>query len=142
MAEHHRQFVGVEALAMRVFLRRPHARAKRLGRRIGQGRRQASRDRGIKANASGVPAIVTDQGGPKFIVRHGETGFIAKDLNDFVRYTTELMDDREKLAKLKRNSREFAMSRSWDAVFESVYEAYREAIAIAEEKASKANAAK
>lgn len=95
-----------------------------------------------EANASGVPAIVTDQGGPKFIVRHGETGFIAKDLNEFVRYTIELMDDREKLAELKRNSREFAMSRSWDAVFESVYDAYREAIAIAEEKASNAKAAK
>jgi glycosyltransferase involved in cell wall biosynthesis len=95
-----------------------------------------------EANASGVPAIVTDQGGPKFIVRHGETGFIAKDLNEFVRYTIGLMDDREKLAELKRNSREFAMSRSWDAVFESVYDAYREAIAIAEEKASNAKAAK
>jgi hypothetical protein len=40
------------------------------------------------------------------------------------------MDDAEKLAELKKNSRAFAMSRSWDAVFESVYDAYREAIAL------------
>jgi glycosyltransferase involved in cell wall biosynthesis len=86
-----------------------------------------------EANASGVPAIVTDQGGPKFIVRHDETGFIAKDLGSFVRHTIELMDDPEKLAEMKRRSREFAMSRSWDSVFESVYDAYREAIRIAAE---------
>ena len=33
-----------------------------------------------EANAAGVPCIVTDQGGPKFIVREGETGFVAKIL--------------------------------------------------------------
>jgi glycosyltransferase involved in cell wall biosynthesis len=91
-----------------------------------------------EANASGVPAIVTDQGGPKFIVRHGETGFIGKDLDSFVRHTIELMDDPEKLAEMKRKSREFAMSRSWDSVFESVYDAYREAIRIAAEIKAKA----
>lgn len=89
-----------------------------------------------EANASGVPSIVTDQGGPKFIVRHGETGFIASGLDDFVRYSIELMDDAGKLAEMKKRSRDFAMSRSWDSVFESVYDAYREAIVIAEERAA------
>jgi len=86
-----------------------------------------------EANASGVPAIVTDMGGPKFIVKDGETGFVAKDLADFTRYTIQLMDDAGKLNEMKRRSREHAMSRSWDAVFESVYAAYHEAIAIAED---------
>lgn len=81
-----------------------------------------------EANAAGVPAIVTNQGGPKFIVRHGETGFIAKNLEDFAKYTLELMDNSEKFAKMKESSREFALSRSWDAVFESVYDAYRKAV--------------
>jgi phosphatidylinositol alpha 1,6-mannosyltransferase len=39
-----------------------------------------------EANASGVPAIVTDQGGPKFIVRHGETGFVAKIWLNFTNF--------------------------------------------------------
>jgi glycosyltransferase involved in cell wall biosynthesis len=84
-----------------------------------------------EANASGVPAIVTNQGGPKFIVRHNETGFIAEDVEDFVKFSLRLMEDPEKLSKMKKASREFALSRSWDSVFESVYEAYAEAVEIA-----------
>ncbi|MBS1794398.1 MAG: glycosyltransferase [Acidobacteria bacterium] len=83
-----------------------------------------------EANASGVPAIVTNQGGPKFIVRHNESGFIAENFDDFVKYSLELMDDAEKLAEMKRLSRRNALSSSWDAVFEAVYDAYREAIEI------------
>ena len=87
-----------------------------------------------EANASGVPAIVSDQGGPKFIVSHGKNGFIAKDLSEFTGYTIGLMDDRSSLEKMKTLSRESAMSRSWDSVFESVYAAYAEAIDLAESK--------
>jgi len=83
-----------------------------------------------EANASGVPAIVTGQGGPKFIVRHGETGFVAENFEDFVKFSLLLMNDAEKLTKMKSAAREFAKSRSWDAVFESVYQAYAEARAI------------
>lgn len=80
-----------------------------------------------EANAAGMPCLVTDQGGPKFIVRHGETGFVCKNFDEFVNYSLELMDNPEKLADLKRKSREFALTRSWNSVFESVYEAYRDA---------------
>jgi phosphatidylinositol alpha 1,6-mannosyltransferase len=80
-----------------------------------------------EANASGVPCIVTDQGGPKFIVQKGETGFVARNLDDFVKYSIELIDDPEKLARMKKQSLEFALTRSWDHVFENVYKTYREA---------------
>jgi phosphatidylinositol alpha 1,6-mannosyltransferase len=85
-----------------------------------------------EANASGVPAIVTNQGGPKFIIKHKESGFIAENFDEFVKYSLELMDKPEKLATMKQHSRANAMSSSWDAVFEAVYDAYREAIEIAE----------
>jgi glycosyltransferase involved in cell wall biosynthesis len=90
-----------------------------------------------EANASGVPAIVTNQGGPKFIVRHNETGFIAENLDDFVKYSIELMDNPAKLQKMKEASRQSALSRSWDSVFETVYGAYAEAIKIAAERKQK-----
>ncbi|HUR97582.1 MAG TPA: glycosyltransferase [Pyrinomonadaceae bacterium] len=80
-----------------------------------------------EANASAVPCIVTDQGGPKFIVQEGETGFVARDLDGFVKYSIELIDDREKLERMKKASLDFAMTRSWDSVFQNVYETYREA---------------
>ena len=80
-----------------------------------------------EAMASSVPALVSDKGGPKFFVRHGETGFIAENFNDFVKYSIELIDNPEKLAEMKKLSREFALSRSWDSVFETVYQAYEEA---------------
>ena len=80
-----------------------------------------------EANASGVPCIVTDQGGPKFIVQEGKTGFVAKNIDDFVRYSIELIDDREKLEQMKKDSLDFAMTRSWDTVFENVYRTYHEA---------------
>ncbi len=87
-----------------------------------------------EANASGVPAIVTNQGGPKFIVRHAETGFIAEDFNDFVKFSLLLMNNPEQLAKMKQASREFALSRSWDSVFEKVYQAYDEGYRIQQEE--------
>lgn len=83
-----------------------------------------------EANCSGVPAIVTNLGGPKFIVKHGETGFIAENADDFTKRVQELMDNPEKLAKMKQASREHAYSSSWDVVFEKVYDAYQEAIDI------------
>ncbi len=90
-----------------------------------------------EANASGVPVIVTDQGGPKFIVDHGETGFIAGNFEEFVKFSVELMDNPQKLSEMKELSRRYSFSRSWDAVFESVYDAYEKALEIAEEQKSR-----
>jgi glycosyltransferase involved in cell wall biosynthesis len=76
--------------------------------------------------ASGVPAIVANIGGPKYIVKHGETGFVAENAADFARFTLELMNDRNLHREMSRKAREFALTRSWDSVFEEVYQAYDE----------------
>ena len=85
-----------------------------------------------EANASGVPAIVTNEGGPKFVVRHNETGFIAESFEEFVKYSLEFLENPEKLAQMKKKSRELALRRSWDAVFQDVYDAYEETYNISE----------
>jgi glycosyltransferase involved in cell wall biosynthesis len=95
-----------------------------------------------EANASGVPAIVSDRGGPKFITKHGVTGFIVENVDDFAKHSLELLDDPEKLAKMKESARESALERSWDSVFEKVYQAYDETLKIAEERKKAAAAAK
>ena len=89
-----------------------------------------------------MPAIVSDKGGPKFIIQHGHTGFIVESPDDFARYSLELLDDPQKLAKMRQAAREFALERSWDSVFEKVYQAYGETIQIAEERKNASAAAK
>jgi glycosyltransferase involved in cell wall biosynthesis len=78
----------------------------------------------LEAFASGVPAVVTDRGGPQFTVRHGETGFIAHDFDEFVSYATRLMDEPALLASMRAAARQQALETSWDRIFEGMYEAY------------------
>lgn len=81
----------------------------------------------LEALASGVPAVVTGDGGPKFIVRDGETGFVTGD-EDFSEAITKLVRDRAMLQAMRKNAREYALGCSWDAVFERVYAGYLEAL--------------
>jgi glycosyltransferase involved in cell wall biosynthesis len=78
----------------------------------------------LEALASGVPPVVTNGGGPKFLVRSGETGFVAADDASFIRCILDLMDAPEALARMKRAARDHAFSISWDRVFEKVYASY------------------
>jgi phosphatidylinositol alpha 1,6-mannosyltransferase len=78
----------------------------------------------LEALASGVPPVVTTGGGPKFLVRDGETGFIAANDHAFAHSVAMLMSDPDLLARMKAAAREYACSISWDRVFEGVYEAY------------------
>jgi len=77
----------------------------------------------LEALASGVPAIVTPDGGPKYIVRDGVTGFVAED-DGFAAAVAKLANDRPKLEQMRAAAREYALGCSWDAVFGRVYAAY------------------
>jgi len=81
----------------------------------------------LEALASGVPAVVTPDGGPKFIVREGATGFVAED-NAFASAIATLARDPALLAGMRTNAREHALTCSWDAVFDRVYAGYPSAL--------------
>lgn len=83
----------------------------------------------LEAMASGVPAVVTDGGGPKFIVQHGCNGFVARNDREFVEHTARLLSEPWRLGVLREAAREHALRASWDAVFEKVYAAYEEVLA-------------
>jgi glycosyltransferase involved in cell wall biosynthesis len=77
-----------------------------------------------EALASGVPAVVTDAGGPRFIVRHGETGFVAADDNEFCARVVELAKRQDLRREMAAAARRQMESLSWDGVFAEVYRGY------------------
>jgi glycosyltransferase involved in cell wall biosynthesis len=78
----------------------------------------------LEALASGVPVITTESGGPKFIVRHEETGFLAGRSQDFCRFIMELMQHPEKQSTMRANARQYALGQTWDIVFDRLFQAY------------------
>lgn len=82
----------------------------------------------LEAFASGRPAIVTNAGGPKFIVREGGSGFVAASDADFIEQTIRLLMDPDLLARMGESARLQASGESWDTVFEQVYDGYRAGI--------------
>ena len=83
----------------------------------------------LEAFASGVPAVVTGAGGPKFIVRDGVTGFVADNDSEFVERTARLLRDVDLRRTMAAEARAQACGESWDSVFEKVYEGYSAAMA-------------
>jgi glycosyltransferase involved in cell wall biosynthesis len=80
----------------------------------------------LEALASGVPAVVTAQGGPKFLVEPGVTGIVAEDEAAFIDAVLKIMRDRALHTRLRGGAPDGARFKSWDRVFESeVYAAYR-----------------
>jgi len=78
----------------------------------------------LEALASGVPAVVTRDGGPCSIVRDGETGCVAED-GEFSGAIAGVVGNPERHARMRQAARAYALTASWDAVFDKVYEAYR-----------------
>ncbi len=78
----------------------------------------------LEAMAAGVPAVVTNSGGPQFIVQPGKTGFVARGDAEFADRVCQLAQHPGQLAEMRAAARAHAMTASWDSVFESVYAAY------------------
>jgi phosphatidylinositol alpha 1,6-mannosyltransferase len=90
----------------------------------------------LEALASGVPAIVTPDGGPRTIIgdsktgRDGKIGRIVPD-DQFAATIAELIDDPVRLAEMRTAARAYALTASWDSVFEGIYSAYEELVPVA-----------
>jgi phosphatidylinositol alpha 1,6-mannosyltransferase len=78
-----------------------------------------------EAAASGVPAVVTDEGGPKCLVEPDRTGLIARNDEEFIAHAVELAANLDRRRAMGAAARGKMKGVSWDAAFEMTYTAYR-----------------
>jgi len=78
----------------------------------------------LEAQASGLPVLVTDQGGPRENMRTGETGFECGGLPDFVHRATQLLRAAEKRRRFGEAARQYSLTRRWEAALEPLYRCY------------------
>jgi glycosyltransferase involved in cell wall biosynthesis len=85
----------------------------------------------LEAQASGIPAVVVDRGGPADLVEAGETGLIARanDPADFAARVAELLDAPELRRRMGLRAREAAAHNDWDSINGRLLESYRAVVA-------------
>src|SRR3989441_7594462 len=79
----------------------------------------------IEAQASGVPVIVSDSGGPKELVENNRNGLITKshDVEDLTRAIRELVADPERRKRMGNFARESVIDRTWPTAFRKFWAA-------------------
>jgi glycosyltransferase involved in cell wall biosynthesis len=79
----------------------------------------------LEAQASGLPVIVSDLGGPKELVEDGATGFVTKahDPDDFAQAINRITRDSKLRAQMGREARQRVIDRSWPGAFQKFWKA-------------------
>jgi glycosyltransferase involved in cell wall biosynthesis len=79
----------------------------------------------LEAQASGLPVIVSDLGGPKELVEDGKTGFVTKahDADDFARAIERVSSDPKLRARMGEEARQGVIDRSWPGAFQKFWQA-------------------
>ena len=85
----------------------------------------------LEAQASGLPAVVVDRGGPPDLVEPGQTGFVARpnDPADLAARVEPLLRDASERARMGELARAAAGERDWSAINGRLVESYRRVIA-------------
>jgi phosphatidylinositol alpha 1,6-mannosyltransferase len=84
-----------------------------------------------EAQASEVPPIVVDRGGPPELIVPGETGWIARanDPADLAARVESLLRDPDRRRRMGRAAREAAAERDWEAINARLLASYRSVVA-------------
>jgi glycosyltransferase involved in cell wall biosynthesis len=69
----------------------------------------------LEAMASGVPCVVSDQGGPKDLIAHGKTGFITRalDADDFTQHVEKIVIDPGLRHAMGNEAHRAVLGRDW-----------------------------
>lgn len=78
----------------------------------------------LEAQASGLPVLVSDAGGPRENLRPAESGFVCGEFNDFVRRAGDLLRNARKRREMSAAARDYALTRRWETALEPLYESY------------------
>lgn len=89
----------------------------------------SSRDEGgpkavLESMASGIPLITTDVGIAQEIINHGKNGYKVdiEDVDGIVRFSTEILENKEKKSLIVSNALETVKSYSWEKIAQLYYE--------------------
>jgi glycosyltransferase involved in cell wall biosynthesis len=80
----------------------------------------------LEAQASGLPVLVSDAGGPRENILAGDTGFVCRGFEDFAERTGELLRHASRRATMGIAARQYALTRGWESALDPLYRAYRE----------------
>lgn len=85
----------------------------------------------LEAQASGLPVVVSDEGGPRENMIHGETGFICpgQDTAEMMLHLHRLARDPARRQRMSAAAREYALGRTWSKALAPLYETWREVAA-------------
>lgn len=85
----------------------------------------------LEGLASGLPALVSDRGGPREIVRDGQSGFVCRsgDVADFAGRLCALLRDEALRASLSAAARTSVAGQSWSIALQPLVQAWRDAAA-------------
>jgi glycosyltransferase involved in cell wall biosynthesis len=83
----------------------------------------------LEAQASGLPVVVTDEGGPKENLVPGKTGYVvpAGDVDAFVESIMALHGDRDMLQTMRANARSYMENRSFESAYTEYWRNYQAA---------------
>jgi glycosyltransferase involved in cell wall biosynthesis len=81
----------------------------------------------LEAQASGLPVLVTDEGGPQENMIDGTTGHVCGDLRTFARRVAELTWSTARRQRFADAARAYALERTWEASLAPLFDAYRSA---------------
>jgi glycosyltransferase involved in cell wall biosynthesis len=86
----------------------------------------------LEAQASGLPVVVTDAGGPKENIRDGRTGYVCRTQGPVTLHVAleRLLRDPLARATMGGAAREYALSRRWPRALEVLYQTWREAVQV------------
>ena len=80
----------------------------------------------LEAQASGLPVVVTDEGGARDNMMPGRTGVVCGSTRELCRQVLELCVRTASRQRMATTARAYAMGRTWETALAPLYQAYRE----------------